>query len=1031
MIRVLTDADLSKEEASRVHVLFAGGICDGLGGAMVSALGQPLAEKGMKIGVLLGTAYLFTDEAIKTGAILEKYQRVALDTVGTVVVETGPGHAVRCAPNPYTDAFEVQKAQLERQGKSAEEVREQLDLANIGRLRIASKGTKHAAHQLHTVDRSLDRLSEDEQFRDGMYMIGQVAPLCGARCSIEQLHERVCDGTTVQLALADTEFAPAKPPATVRPSPPPLNIAIVGMSCLLPGAETPSEFWQNILEKRDLIEQVPADRFDIDRWYDPHQGTRDKIHVASGGFLKDIPFDPLKFGIPPTSLRNIEPVQLLALELVDRALRDVGYGGWRNENPLKEHTSIILGSGGGGSELSTKYVLRASLPQYFRELDESLLSELPEWTEDSFAGILVNVIAGRIANRFDLGGVNFTVDAACASSLAAVYLACRELADGTSDLVIAGGCDASQTPFGYFCFSSAGALSTRGKSRTFDASADGIAISEGLAAVVLKRVEDAERDGDRIYAVIRAVAGGSDGRSMGMTAPSSEGQARTLRRAYEQARFSPASVELFEAHGTGTAVGDATECQALAKLLREHGAPSRRSAIGSVKSNIGHTKCTAGVAGMIKAALALHHHVLPPTTNVESLDPGGPLVDGPLYANTELRPWVRSDSPRRAGVSAFGFGGTNFHAVLEDYEGHALEARAVNPHRRWPAELFLFAGKSRSELVDHVRRIRGDVEAAGAAGAKMALADVAFTLHGRVDRRATVKAAVVASSVDDLVERLAVLSQELSAPGASRPTLPEGVYFVENPLAAGASLAMLFPGQGSQSPNMLRDLAVEFSECRGCFDRVDAIVQGDFDRPLSRFVFPVPAFSPEEKSSQVELLKATAVAQPALGASMLAVLRLLESLEIGAQFTGGHSYGELVALHAAGSLDESSLGHLSRVRGRAMAEIGRGRNDRDLGSMVAVSGDEHAIRSLIERCEDVSVANLNSPRQTVISGSTPGLARAVDVLEAAGLSCLPIPVACAFHTSVMEPAKKVLEEALHDTVVRSPRIPVFANSSAS
>ena len=342
---------------------------------------------------------------------------------------------------------------------------------------------------------------------------------------------------------------------------------------------------------------------------------------------------------------------------------------------------------------------------------------MPPWTEDSFAGLLPNLIAGRVANRFDLGGENFTVDAACALSLAAVQAACRALADGSSDMVIAGGCDVVQGPFAYLCFAKTGALTPGGKPRVFDAAADGIVISEGVAALVLKRLSDAEHDGDRIYAVLKAIAGSSDGRSLGVTAPNTAGQMRAYRRVYRLAGFSPATVGLFEAHGTGTAVGDAAELESLNRLLQEADARPRSSAVGSVKSMIGHTKSSAGIVGVLKTVLALYHRVLPPTLNVEKPSPAGNLQTGPLYLNSELRPWIRGPQPRRAAVSAFGFGGTNFHAALEEYDRQA-HPRFPAVHRRWPAELFLFRGKSRRDLVAQVTGLKMQVAEALAPGCR-------------------------------------------------------------------------------------------------------------------------------------------------------------------------------------------------------------------------------------------------------------------------------------------------------------------------
>ena len=1023
MLDVLVHAKLSPEQAASVHVLFAGGICDGLSGAMVSALAQPLVERGMKVGVLLGTAYLFTHEAVATGAIVKTFQEVALDTVDTVLVESSPGHAIRCAQNTYSKEFRAERARLTAAGKSVAEIREELERTQIGRLRIASKGIVRAPN---VAKREFVHVPVEEQRADGMYMIGQIAPLCLRYCSIAELHEGISHGTLAHLERL-RESEPRIEVVQPTPAPPALDIAIVGMSCLLPGADTLEEFWQNILERRDVLERVPPDRFDVDRWYDTGRSS-DKINSTSGGFLRKIPIDPLKFGIPPASLRSIEPVQILALELVDRALSDAGYGGYLGHNPHKERTSIILGAGGGAGELSTKYVIRAALPQYFEQIEPSLLEQLPEWTEDSFAGILTNVIAGRVANRFDLGGLNFTVDAACASSLAAIYLACRELTDGTSDMVIAGGCDTGQTPFGYLCFASAGALSPRGRSRPLDEGADGIAISEGLASIVLKRAADAERDGDRIYAVIRAAAGGSDGRSMGMTAPRMEGQYRTYQRAYDQARFSPATVELFEAHGTGTAVGDRTECKSLSAILQQHQAGRQQSAIGSVKSNIGHTKCTAGVAGLIKASLSLYHRVLPPTIHVESPDAEGPLVNGPLYVNTELRPWVRRATPRRAACSAFGFGGTNFHVVLEEY-ADAPSRPPTTTHSTWPTELCLISAGSPPELAQRARLVARQLAAHAAAG-PLRMADISMDLHRQLDRHEKSRAAILAGNPAELQRHLETLAAQLEQPHPASSALPDGIFYSEQPLGVETPLAMLFPGQGSQMPNMLRELSNEFDEVREAFARGDAALDGMFDRPLSQFVFPPPAFGDADRAAQEAALRATAVAQSSLGVTEAGVFALLSSLGIRPAMTAGHSYGELVALFAAGAIDEAAMVRLSHARGRAMQNIAASGRGSDLGSMLAVNADEHSVRTLLDGVEHAWIANLNGPSQTVISGTRSGIAKAKSLLEASDLSAIPLKVACGFHSPLMEPARQEFDRALNETVIRAPRTPVFANWNA-
>ncbi|MGH2401020.1 MAG: polyketide synthase, partial [bacterium] len=338
-------------------------------------------------------------------------------------------------------------------------------------------------------------MSADDQRRDGMYMIGQVAALRKNVCHIADLHAEVSTGSTALLRT----LAPPPRPHAIRsaPSATPARVAIVGMGCLLPQAPDIRTLWSNILNRRDAITEIPADRFDANRYFSTDRRARDRFYSKWGGFLEEVAFDPIKYGIPPGAVPSIDPFQLLTLEVVYQALGDAGY----SDRPFnRERTSVILGASGGVGDLGFHYGIRAGLPMYFDHVSEETLARLPEWTEDSFAGVLLNVAAGRVANRLDLGGLNFTVDAACASSLAAIFLAARELETGSSDMAIVGGIDTVNSPSGYLCFSSAQALSPRGRCSTFDDSADGIAISEGLVALVLKRLPDAERDGDRIYA---------------------------------------------------------------------------------------------------------------------------------------------------------------------------------------------------------------------------------------------------------------------------------------------------------------------------------------------------------------------------------------------------------------------------------------------------------------------------------------------------------------------------------------------------
>ena len=321
-------------------------------------------------------------------------------------------------------------------------------------------------------------------------------------------------------------------------------------------------------------------------------------------------------------------------------------------------------------------------------------------TEDSFPGMLANVVAGRIANRLDLGGANYTVDAACASSLAAVHAGCQELASGTSDMVLCGGADLHNCINDYLVFAAVHALSPTGQCRTFDASADGIALGEGVACMLLKRLADAERDGDRIYAVIKGVGSASDGKSRSLTAPRLEGQRTALERAYGNARISPADVGLVEAHGTGTVLGDRTELRTLTEMFTEAGAAPGSCALGSVKSQIGHTKCAAGLAGMVKAALALHTGVRPPTLHVTEPNNEWQAGSSPFTFSPVARPWAALPVERVAGVSGFGFGGTNFHVVLQGYDGTAAPRHGID---QWPAELLTFHGADHAQPAARLR----------------------------------------------------------------------------------------------------------------------------------------------------------------------------------------------------------------------------------------------------------------------------------------------------------------------------------------
>jgi acyl transferase domain-containing protein len=968
---------------------------------------------------LMGTAYLFTEEAVATGAIVEAFQEEAVKCSRTVLLESGPGHATRCAETPFFDTFRETRRQLLAGGENLDDVRLKLETLNLGRLRVASKGIARAGDGDQPAHISLDK---EKQRTDGMYMIGQVAALRRATCRVAELHHAVSVESTAILEsrpIASPTAASAHPAAALS-----AEIAIVGVGCLLPHASDARTLWGKILDKADAIGEIPRERFDATRYYDTDRHARDKIYSKSGGFLREIPFDPIKYGIPPASLPSIDPFQLLTLEVVSQAIGDAGYA----DRPFdRERTSVILGASGGAGDLGFRYGIRAGLPMYLDEVPEEMLAQLPEWTEDSFAGVLLNVAAGRVANRLNLGGLNFTVDAACASSLAAVYVAARELESGASNMAIVGGIDTVNSPFGFLCFGSAQALSPTGRCRTFDESADGIAISEGLVALVLKRVADAERDGDRIYAVIRAVAGSSDGRGKGLTAPRPEGQMRVLERAYAAAGFSPATVSLVEAHGTGTVAGDTAEVTALTRVFGDAGAAPGSCALGSIKSMIGHTKSAAGVSGLLKVSLALYHKILPPTLHVTK--PIAKLREegSPFFVNTEPLPWIASsnpEQPRRAAVSSFGFGGTNFHVLLEEYERNGPGALPETaPLDKWPAEVALWTSPSTQHLLATLQQLEDRLALAPDVALGSIAAAVCRAAH--LSPANGVRLAIVATSIADFRSKLADAREALKA-GKTRIAESRGVYLSELREPAG-KLAFLFPGQGSQYSGMHRDLAVYFPDLRHALEVADRVTSGQYSRRLSSYVFPPPAFSNEQAEQQLRELTDTVVAQPALGAVEKGLCDLLRRLGIRPEMTAGHSYGEYVALSVAGAFPDEVLFTLSKARGEAIKSAA---GDHP-GTMAAVAAPPDAIMRVLGQPAGVWVANVNSPRQTVLAGHVEAISTAVETLSAAGLPARRIPVACAFHSPLVQPAGGIMADLLEQTEIHELTLPVFSNATAA
>ncbi|KPI32410.1 6-deoxyerythronolide-B synthase [Actinobacteria bacterium OV450] len=1020
-IAVLEDyLDASDDEglASHIEVFFAGGIHDECSSAMVAALSAPLAARGVALGVLMGTAYLFTEEAVTSGALQRTFQRKVVAAQSTMLLETAPGHATRCVPSHFSRSYETAKAGLVGKGITGRQLWEDLERLNVGRLRIASKGLQRQGEELVEVNAG-------RQLAEGLYMAGDVAVLRSAPTTIAALHRAVTSSaasffTDQVTALGERlGIRPEKDSSQEQEAPVPLDIAVVGMACMFPQAPDLASFWANTVHGVDAIEEVPAERWDSKLHY-RYDGKAAKTGMSAskwGGFLPRIEFDAVGYGIPPASLPSIEPVQLLALEAARRAMDDAGYGESARAFD-RSRTAVVFGAEAGSDQASAT-LLGTMLRSAYGEIPEELADQLPTLTEDSFPGMLANVISGRIANRLDLGGANYTVDAACASSLAAVDVACKELTSGTSDLVLCGGADLHNGINDYVLFSSVHALSPTGRSRAFDSAADGIALGEGVACLVLKRLADAERDGDRVYSVIKGIGASSDGRSLGLTAPRPQGQRAALQRAYLNAGISPAAVGLLEAHGTGTVVGDRTELSTLTDVFTEAGAATGSCTLGSVKSQIGHTKCAAGLAGLIKASMSLYTGVKPPTLNLQQPNPAWQADSSPFVFHTKATPWAAPPAERVAGISAFGFGGTNFHTVLT---AHGKTPPPPHGLQQWPAELFIFRGTTQASAHQAIKDVLALHSEAKSGKQLWRLRDLARAASRLAETsRGPVWVAVVATSLTSLGEQLrrALAGEHDPATGIYVPPACAPQRGDED--APAGKTALLFPGQGSQRPRMFAEQFIAFPELQDLLQS---------DRVCADLLYPPAGFDAATREAQCTSVTDTRIAQPALGIAGLAAYTVLTQAGVTGDMTAGHSYGELTALCAAGVISPRSLLKLSAQRAESITKaIGD-----DPGAMAAISARHDEVKERLREAiagGRVVIANHNAPEQSVISGLSEAVDAAVDMLRSAGYSARRLPVACAFHSPVVEGATTRFAHALKSHSLRAPEIPIFSTRTAA
>ena len=810
-------------------------------------------------------------------------------------------------------------------------------------------------------------------------------------------------------------------------------IAIIGQAAVFAKSANLTEYWDNILNKIDGITDVPPSRWDPRDYYDPDPTAEDKTYCKVGGFIPDIDFDPLEFGLPPNLLEVTDSSQLLGLVVARDAMQDAGYGLDREFN--RENIGVVLGVA-GGQKLITDLTSRLQYPIWERVLESSGIS--PEdtekiiekiklayapWNENAFPGLLGNVIAGRIANRLDLGGMNSVVDAACASSLAALKTAVSELVEGRADMMISGGVDADNSPFTYLCFSKTPAFSPSQKIRPFDQESDGMLIGEGLGMVVLKRLEDAERDGDRIYALIRGIGSSSDGKFKSIYAPRPAGQSLAIERAYQDAGFAPQTVGLVEAHGTGTKAGDPAEFNGLKAVFGTPNGNKQTIAIGSVKSQIGHTKAAAGAAGLIKAALALHQKVLPPTINVTQPAEVLAIEDSHFYLNTTTRPWFKQNQvpTRRAAVSAFGFGGTNFHVVLEEY------VSKLQPYRRVGSvsQTFLIFADSVDLLLG---KLNAAIEGLQTGQAEDVYRKILQESKNSLPTQGQPRVGFVADSREEALKFLQDAAKLLAKqPEAEGWDHPRGIIYRAKGITADEKIVALFPGQGSQYLSMASELAINFPPVLQAFEAMDELFLSEGQPALSSVVFPAPGFSEEQLELQNLALRETDYAQAGIGVVSFGIFKILQAAGFKPDMAAGHSFGELTALWVGGSLTDDAFLRLVKARGKAMRPPED--KDFDAGTMAAVLGTREEIQNQIKDLKDVLIANENSPSQFVLAGPREAINQADQVLTGSGFKVTQLPVSAAFHTPLVEHASRPFAEAVKQEEFQQSSIPVYSNTT--
>ncbi|MGW2515640.1 acyltransferase domain-containing protein [Streptomyces sp. NPDC001617] len=811
------------------------------------------------------------------------------------------------------------------------------------------------AAELAPMDRPLADLGMSS--RDAVVLAGELSLLIGRELPATLVWEAPTGEALVTRLCGTKEPGPAPLTMQVISGEP---VAVIGVGCRLPGGvHDPGGFWRLLGEGVDAIRRVPEDRWRDFTPFPPSDA------LPYGGYLDDIAgFDADFFRITPREAVVMDPQQRILLEVVHETL---------------DHAAVPAASLAGSN---TGVFVGVSAADY-GQLTGADAESVDPWAP---AGAALSVAAGRLAYVLDTRGPSMVVDTACSSSLVAVHHACVSLRTGESDLAVAAGVNLLLSPTVTVAFRRAGALAADGRCKPFSAAADGIGRGEGCAAVLLKRLSDAERDGDRVLAVIRSTAVNSDGRSNGLLAPNPAAQQALLTTAYARAGAIPAQVDYVEAHGTGTPLGDPIEAGSLGSVLGADRDPDQPLLLGSVKGNLGHLESAAGIAGLVKTVLALHHDLIPPSLHCAE---GSALDDVRLRVVTEPEPWPRYGGTAMAGVSGFGFGGTNAHAVLEEWRP-ALLRLPQEP----TARLHLLSDLDGERLRDTASRLAGWLRTPEGAGAP--LADVARTLAGRVGR-GTVRAAVVARDRDELADGLGALAAGRAHPGVvadDRDRLGRGPVWV-------------FSGYGSQWVGMGRHLLAEEPAFAAAVEKTDAQLGAECGLSL---------YDHLASGGDLDRLE---VSQPVLFGLQVALAELWRSYGVEPAAVIGHSMGEVAAAVCAGALDLSDAARIVAVRARLLGRL-RG------GAMAVVDVDDSELEALERDFPGVQVAVHSSPGQKVVTGEEEAVARLVRRLEREGRAARAMRVVGAGHSPQVEPLLPELADALADVQGRPPRVPVYS-----